>query len=349
MHFHTLARRRRARAAIISIVSVVDTVGVETVMVAQASCADRQQAEVALASAMASVRAPRRRLDVSLPPPPDEEATRERWHLRVRVDAVAPGIKSADATIEDDLGRVVAERSVTDKTVSSCIGLTRAVGAWAQIVLDDELVRAHDMADRSADPSSLETQRQGPPPLVMTASGATDEGIDLGAGEPSRDDKPPFEVGTTLVLRNGVAATGGIFGASPFVTVGISRTIVLRPSLIIGTSTSRVPPDQSRSANMTMLGARLDLCRRFPGNYLDRKGIELDGCAGSDVAYVVSDLDRAIRASVGPSAVLRGELNSNFGIEIRGMVGANLARAGLGPDAPFIVAGAELGGSVRFR
>lgn len=318
-------------------VSVVDTVAVISMMEVQSDCSDRARAEAALAASMSSARAPRRTKEGS------SVQSDPRWRLHMRVDSAAPGIKAADAWIEDDTGRRVAERSVSDKS-TTCTALARAVGAWAQIVLDDELVRVHEEGNVDA---ALPEE----PPIVTTSSAhrVTDVVDRPPQAESNNDETPPLEIGTTLFLRNGVAANGGIFGASPFVSIGLTRKLVLRTSFMIGTSTSKVPPDASQSANLTMIGGRVDVCRRFPGNYLDHRGIEFDGCAGTDVAYLVSDLDRAFRVSVGPSVVVRGELGSNFGIEVRGMVGANLARSGLGPDAPFIVGSAELGASVRFQ
>lgn len=326
-------------------VSVVDTVMVQAVIEARSECSDRDRAEAALIASVSSARAPRRSKE--------DLRVRPRWKLLMHVGAAAPGIKAADARIEDDAGHIVAERSVSDKTASSCMALSRAVGAWAQMVLDDELLRAHELAERRVDPPPPETQ-----PIVMTTSAGTStitdpqtpESLDVPPNDPTKDEPPPFEFGTTMFLRNGAAESGGMFGASPFITFGLTKSLVLRPSLIVGTSTSRVPPDASQSANVTMMGGRIDLCRRFPGNYLDHRGMEFDGCAGSDIAYVTSALDSALRWSVGPSAILRGEVGSNFGLELRGMIGANLARSGMGPvDAPFVVASAEVGASVRFR
>ena len=159
-----------------------------------------------------------------------------------------------------------------------------------------------------------------------------------------------FEVGTLLFLRNGAAATGGMFGVSPFVTVSFAERWVVRPSVMYGTSTSRVPPDQSNSENLFSLGGRLDICRRMPGNYIDHRGIEFDACMGGDAARVWSARESVIRGSVGPSAVLRGEIGHNFGLEIRTMLGVNLSRTAVaGQELPPFVAAAELGGSVRFR
>jgi hypothetical protein len=314
-------------------VSVVDAAVVEVVIQVDADCLDRARAEADLAAALAGARGPRRSAEAA-----------SRWRLDVKVAAAAPGVTSAEASIRDDTGRVVAERTVNGRTTKSCVALARAVGAWAQIVLDDELAGAHESYRAEGPPGA------GPPWVMPAGPPASDGKSPTPRPAPEGPSRgAPFEVGTTLFLRNGVASTGGIFGASPFVTIGVSRAFVVRPSLLVGTSTSRVPPDSSRSANLTALGGRLDFCRRMPGNYIDRRGIELDACAGADVAYVASDLRSAVRASVGPSAILRGELGANFGLEIRGMLGANLARAGLGADAPFFVAAAELGGSVRFR
>jgi hypothetical protein len=260
-------------------------------------------------------------------------------------------MKAADATIFDDAGSPVAQRSVSDRTTESCVALANAVSAWAQIVLDDELSRAHDEAQRAQarEDQKREALPEQQPIRVIDSAPPNSEDLASQAkatpGTPSRT----FEVGTTLILRNGVASSGGIFGVSPFVTVGFSETWVLRPSVIVGTSTSRVPPDGSESANATLVGGRVDVCRRMPGNYIDHRGMEFDACVGGDVAYAASELDHVLRASLGPSAILRGELGQNFGLEIRGMIGANLLRGGFGEDAPFFVASAELGGSVRFR
>ncbi len=320
--------------------SVVDAVPIEAVIEERSDCADRVHAEAALASTLAASRGPRR----SKYPSADQ-----RWRLSMTVSAAAPGIKSADAQIKDDSGRVVAERSVSDRTTGSCLALVGAVGAWAQIVLDDELMREHEEADRRA----RDSERPPPEtrPIKMTASRDQPVDADDGASSPNeRSAERTFEVGTLLFLRNGAAASGGMFGVSPFVTVSFAEKWVVRPSIMYGTSTSRVPRDASNNENLSSLGARLDVCRRLPGNYIDHRGIEFDACMGADATHVWSDRASVVRASTGPSAVLRGELGYNFGLEIRTMVGVNLNRSALGgQDLPPFVAAAEVGGSVRFR
>ena len=321
-------------------VSVVDAVPIDTVIEQRAECSDRAHSEAVLSAALAAARGPRR-----------SSAKDAHWRLTMSVTAAAPGIKSADAEIRDDGGRVVAERSVSDRTTGSCLALVRAVGAWAQIILDDELVREHDEAERR----EREQAAARPEPRSSSTVTGADRPVDadegpLGASPPKLRGGRTFEVGTLVFLRNGAAATGGMFGVSPFVTVSLSETWVLRPSLMYGTSTSRVPPDQSNSENLFLLGGRLDVCRRMPGNYIDHRGIEFDACMGGDAAHVWSARESVVRGTIGPSAVLRGELGHNFGLEIRSMLGVNLNRAAVGgQDLPPFVAAAEVGGSVRFR
>jgi len=298
----------------------VDVVPVDTVLEASAACADRARAEAALSASLAGMRAPRR--------------ADGHWRLLVQVSTVSPGVKSAEAQMRDDRGRLVAERVVRDKT-TSCVAIARAIGAWAQVVLDEELART-------------EPEAPPPPPVVDEAPIVAPP-----SPRPSDADLEPrgapatrtVELGTMLFLRNGAASTGGIFGVSPFLAYG-RATWVLRVAAAVGTSTARVPPDASRSENLTYAGGRVDLCKRLPGNYIDRKGIEVDVCAGTDAAWVWSPLEARARWSAGPAAVIRGELGESVGLEVRTMVGANLLRSG---GAGAVVVSGELGGSVRFR
>jgi hypothetical protein len=319
---------------------VVDAVAIDVVLAASSDCSDRERAEALLTSSLAPARGPRRSTN-----------TDARWRLSMSVTTAAPGIKSADAQIQDDSGRVVAERTVSDRTTGTCVALVRAVGAWAQIVLDDELVREHEDAERHEREAALPPPESRP---IRTTHVPISPDADAGSLTPPERSAPEgrtYEVGTMLFLRNGAAATGGMFGVAPFVTVAFAETWVVRPSFMYGTSTARVPPDQSDSENLSSLGGRLDVCRRMPGNYLDHRGIEFDACMGGDAASVWSDRDSTVRASLGPSAVLRGELGHGFGLEIRSMVGVNLTRARFmgGEELPPFVAAAELGASVRFR
>jgi hypothetical protein len=305
----------------------VEAVAVEPVIAAEADCSDRARAEAALASALSAARGPRRAKNGS---------GDARWMLRMSVAKVAPGIKAADAQIRDDNGHVVAERSVTDKTNGTCVPLVRAVSAWAQMVLDDELGRAQD------EPRALEPE----PEPARAGAPREDRPVDAdaptaGVAAPS----PPktgheIEIGTMMFLRNGLSP-GGAFGVSPFAAFAFGDSWVFRPSAAIGTALAWVPSDDMRGS----LGGRLDVCRRVPGNYIDHRGIELDVCVGGDVNYVWSKNDR-VRSSLGPSAILRGGIAAGFALELRTMAGVNLTR----DDnlQPYVVA-CEVGGSVRFE
>jgi hypothetical protein len=292
-------------------VAGIDALPVEAIFAEAGGCADRARAERRLREDLAELRAPRR-------------GSGTRWTVDVATSAPAPGTKSVAARVVDDTGNVVAERTVTDRTDGACLPLFRAVSVWAQLVLDEAAVP------------------EPPAPPVEHAPLPVD--FDLATPAP-RPKQRTYEVGTTVLLRNGAASTGGIFGVSPFFTVGFADDWVLRAAAIVGTSTSRVPG----GTNVTLLGGRIDVCRRLPGNYIERRGIELDGCAGADGASVTSTSRTVARASLGPSFVLRGELGTGLSLEVRGMIGANVLRGGFEGDAPAFVASAEVGGSVRFR
>ena len=320
--------------------SGVDLVPIETVIEAESSCADRARAEAILSASLASARGPRRTHDDAA-----------RWHLRMSVTPGAAGTKAASARMTDDGGRIVADRAVTDKTAGSCVALARAVGAWAQIVLDDEVVREQSEADRR--------EREAPPPPPQTHEPAFPasavqrpvDADDVTASEPRTSSTRTVDVGTMLFLRNGAARAGGMFGVSPFVAIGFGERWVLRPSVMYATSTSKVPPDQSNSAPFNSIGGRLDLCGRVPGNYINHRGIELDLCMGGDAIHVWSRHGSVDRGSVGPSGTLRGELGGNVGVEFRTMVGLALNTRPIsneGPAPPFVTA-FELGGSMRFE
>ncbi len=309
----------------------MEAVAVDTVIEVLADCSDRTRAEVLHADLLRGARGPRR-----------SQTADARWQMRTVVSTDESGARSVYAEIRDDGGRLVADRTVSDRTNGSCVALARAAGAWAQIVLDAELARAPET-------------RRPEEPTASSANGWIPEDADRLADTEERRDPAEgtrtYQVGTMLFLRNGAAATGGMFGVAPFLAIAFSERWVLRPSVMYGTSTSRVPPDASNSENVSSIGGRLDACRRLRGNYLDHRGIELDVCLGGDGARVWSSREAVGRGSVGPSAVLRGELGYGFGLEVRPIFGVNLNRARFmdaGELPPFVVA-AELGASVRFR
>ncbi|MBX3189259.1 MAG: hypothetical protein KF819_19705 [Labilithrix sp.] len=272
----------------------------------------------------------------------------------------SPGTKVAEAVIVDDAGGVVARRTVTDHS-TSCVALARAIGAWATLVVDAELARAKEEAPpaRSGNPP---VWGFAPAPPVQAVS-APEPAPESDTPALAPDDTPPslersiaIELGSMVYLRNGVSATGGVAGLAPFVTIEVAKGWVLRPSAYFGRSTGDVPLGPAGAASLSHIGARADFCRRIPGNYIERRGVSLDLCAGVDAALLISDAiggsgpsGRAGRVGVGPGAVLRGELGAGLALELRSLFGANLTRAPIleEGEATVVYAAGELGVSVR--
>ena len=264
--------------------------------------------------------------------------------------------KSAEAVIVDDAGTVVAQRLLSDRNVRSCLPLARAVGAWATLVLDAEVVRAKDDDGTLTTPAIAEDPAANAEPKgwLRLADTHPDADPDPDATSTSDGDraaatpKRALEVGAMVYVRDGVLATGGMAGISPFVAIELANAWVIRPSLAFGRSTAG-------TVGMSHVGGRADLCRRIPGNYTERRGIEADLCAGFEGGVLTSQAsetnhgDSVSRAGVGPAATLRGELAGGVALEVRGLVGANLIQSALlgqGPP-PLVFAAAELGVSMR--
>jgi len=342
-------------------VNAVDALAVEVVLESQADCADLERARAALSEALGAARAPAHggaRLRGSRPTSPPSSAPGAHWTMTMTVAAAAASSatrpsasKSADAVIVDDAGTIVAQRTLTDRNLRSCLPLARAVGAWATLVLDAEMVRAKDDDGALTTPAieedsakDVETRRSLR--LVHTHPDLDSTAVGEGGDRPS--PKRSLEVGAMVYVRDGVLATGGMAGVSPFVAIELANAWVIRPSGAFGRSTAG-------SVAMSHVGGRADLCRRIPGNYTERRGIEADLCAGFEAGVLTSQAtettrgDSVARAGFGPAATLRGELAGGVALEVRGLVGANFIQSALlGQGAPPLVfAAAELGVSMR--
>jgi hypothetical protein len=350
-----------------ALVNAVDALAVEVVLESQADCADLERARAALSEALVAARAPAHggsRLRGARPTGPSADARDSRgpsagphWTMTMTVAPAlanastrSQGTKSAEAVIVDDAGTIVAQRTLNDRNARACLPLARAVGAWASLVLDAELVRAKEdgtLTTPSADDEGPSTVK-APMRLVRTHPDA-DTGSSSGSA-PSSSPKAEraLELGSMVYVRNGVLANGGMAGISPFVAVELANAWVLRPSLAFGRSTEG-------SVGMSHVGGRADICRRIPGNYTERRGIEADLCAGFEGGVLTSQTsptapgDSVGRAGFGPAATLRGELAGGVALEVRGLVGANFIQSALRGqgEAPLVFAAAELGISVR--
>ncbi|HSO40713.1 MAG TPA: hypothetical protein VLT33_49645 [Labilithrix sp.] len=330
----------------------MDAVVVEAVLEARAGCSDQEQARAALNEALLVARAPTHggprqhgaRLATSAPP---------HWTVTMTVGPPAAGPKSVEAVIVDDAGTIVAQRTLTDRSARACLPLARAVGAWASLVLDAEMNRArdddgHDAAPAAAPGSAVAGSARPDATLVVGREGSIADSVPTPAVEGPRT---AVELGTMVYLRNGLMRTGGVAGLSPFVTVELTPSWVLRPALFFGRSTEKIASSTGDDgAVVSHLGARTDFCRRIPGNYIERRGVEADLCAGVEGGIVTPSKGASTsgRVGVGPSVNMRGELGGGVALEIRALLGSNLIQYAA-EQTPLVFASAEIGMSVRFR
>jgi hypothetical protein len=313
----------------------VDAVAVEVVIETTSACPDRARAQAALVDALTSARAPKR------------GGQANTWLVRFGVEG-EPKNKKATARIIDDRGTTVAERTVDDRT--ACTPLARALGAWAALVLDDELARARDAAEVAPSPAPARDEKPIPVTLDKT-DWRTPQDPDY---VPPTLGKPwTLEIGLMGFLRDGLTGTTGFSGGSAFLAFEVSPGWFVRPAFFYGASTTFVPVDDRTTdrAPATYVGGRTDFCRRIPGNYIERRGLELDLCLGSDLGGVTSRNTAAIRSSLGPSAAFRGEIGTNANLELRVVTGYTLFREALRSEErlPVVFAQAEAGVSWRFR
>lgn len=311
----------------------MDAVAVEIVIETTSVCPDRARAQAALADALASARAPKR------------GGQANTWMVRLAVEDEAK-TKKATARIIDDRGNTVAERSVTDR--AACTPLARALGAWAALVLDDELARARDAADAPPPPPAREERPLAPVTLEKTDRRSPD---DPDYVAPKTGRAWTLELGVMGFVRDGLIASTGFAGGSAFVAFEVAPGWFVRPAFYYGTSTTLVTDRASDRGTATHVGGRGDFCRRIPGNYIERRGLELDLCLGHELGGVSTRTQGIIRSSIGPSAAFRGELGANANLELRVVSGFNVGREPLASEErlPYVFAQAEVGVSWRFR
>jgi hypothetical protein len=120
----------------------------------------------------------------------------------------------------------------------------------------------------------------------------------------------------------------------------------------------------SATAYGTLGTSRFDACKRVPGNYLERRGLQLDLCAGPELGFLHIDPYGPHTATgappsaqtlpliaIGPSVDFRGELGSALSVLIRGVLDVNMPAST--PDnqvsESVLIARAEVGLSWRLR
>ena len=137
-------------------------------------------------------------------------------------------------------------------------------------------------------------------------------------------------------------------------STGVAAGWFLRPALLAGGTVFKILPENKAEA--TLGAARFDACKRIPGNYLDKRGIQVDICAGPEAGVV--NLQGAPSPTTlpylaaGPSMDLRGELASDLSVLVRGVAELNIlpATADGGTVNPSLFVGrVEVGVSWRLR
>jgi hypothetical protein len=316
-----------------------------------APCSDIARAEEALKRALSPARAPN-----------------GKWTVSLRVERAPGKTLRGEAEITDQEGTSVAARTI-DTGSTECTSLARGVGVWASLVLDDEVRRA---AAESPPPAPAPT----PPPETSASPTMGWHGAAHGDHPSSpdaelflahpQDQERTFEIGVATHLITGTGV-GGIAGASIFFVSEVGDGWFLRPSLGFGRTTTELAP--SSDVYATLGAGRFDACKRLPGNYLEKRGMQLDMCGGADLGFMHFDAPTAGAGlttpvgqarttpffAVGPSLALRGEMGSDLAVTIRGVAELNLIResfidgAGTSVDPSLIIGRAEVGLSWRLR
>jgi hypothetical protein len=295
----------------------------------KASCADAERAEESLHDALRATRAPG-----------------HAWTVTMSVQPTAEHALHAEGKITDGLGLLVADR-VLSVPAGDCLGLARAVGVWASLVLEQEVARRRSMGGGGATTASGSSSATAPSAIASPASQvAESQSTDVLWPAPAPLEKPPpegewylhhdrddprtVELGLAGFLMSGAGA-GAMAGISPYAIIEAGRGVFLRPALAVAQTLTALnsPP----IINALWMAGRFDACVRVPGLYTRNRGIQLDLCGGADVGLLDDATDDVIvpYVSVGPSLDLRGELGSSLSASIRGVTGVNVTSETTGP------------------
>jgi hypothetical protein len=297
-----------------------------------APCADAARTEEAL----------RRVLAPSSAPGPG-------WHVRVRI-ARDKGSLHATGEIVDRSGAPVATRAI-DKAGSDCAGLGRAMGVWASLVLDAEVQRAQEQAPIPPPPPPS-PQTAWPSPAPPPEKPSPESELFLAHPAEERD----VEIGLGSLAMTGTG-TGLLVGGTLFEVSEVGAGWYLRPSLGVARTLTELFPGADGYGSLGM--ARFDACKRIPGNYLERRGLQLDLCAGPELGFLEVSGSGSFTASqtlpllaLGPSIDFRGELGNALSVLVRGVADLNLLSATTADgriSEDRLVARAEVGLSWRLR
>jgi hypothetical protein len=295
------------------------------VMEQPAPCAEQNGVEELFARPLASSRGPR-----------------AGWTVHVRILREGAGLR-ARGELWDETDAVVAERTFTSGA-RSCAPLAKALGVWATITLDEELVKATEAA-KNAEAAKSDTSASS----TTSTTGATYSRAAMMwpppapplLPDPDRSNTPrrkrTFEVGVSSLLMGGTG-TGALVGPSFFAVVETAPGLLLRPTLAFASTVQ-----EQRSGFWGI--ARVDACGRIPGNYKESRGIQIDLCAGPEVGFLHAMYGTFPTVAVGPAVSMRGDISATLAAEIRGIGLVNLIREHLDEVArvPALAGRAEVG------
>jgi hypothetical protein len=295
-----------------------------------APCVDSHEAQAALEHALAPTKAPA-----------------GGWTVHVRFTHAQSSYR-AQAEISDEVGAPAGHRAMDGH---DCTSLAEAIGVWAALVLDAEAERSAHHATPAPAPPPLEPP--APPPEKPSPEAA------LFLAHPPEERQ--LEVGLAGFVMAGTG-TGMVGGGSLFAVSEVGAGWFLRPGLGLGRTFTEILP--TVNAEAAVGDARFDACKRIPGNYLDRRGIQIDLCGGADVGFIHVLSAPATATSpampsgtfplfaLGPSLDLRGELGSELSALVRVVGEWNVLRETSSEPSvtPALLIGrAEVGLSWRLR
>ncbi|GEM_PF-2931750 len=277
-------------------------------------------------------------------------APRGVWTVRVS----SPSPSHVLGVLEDEQGRPVAHRDLYLKNPHECEGTMHAVGVWASLVLDTEIDRAKQRererevaAKEDADKLVARRAADADSSSVAALQKRDGSSEDADAGAPNKKLPSRIEIGASTDLVSGLGGpTATYLGVSAYVFVEAGFGLFLRPSASYAHSLGDMPINWG--------SGRLDFCARVPGNYQDRKGLQLDVCFGPEAGAMSlkgSTGDNRVRPlfGFGPTMSLRGDLVSAFGVVVRVATAYNIVHGEeLDPIAPVSVRG-EVGVSWGVR
>ncbi|WP_394833233.1 hypothetical protein LVJ94_42695 [Pendulispora rubella] len=250
------------------------------------------------------------------------------WTMRVGVRREKTALR-ARGELSDPSGAVVASRDFSVRG-ESCAPLARAIGVWASLVLDqqDAQARPAPAKEEPSKPAAAEkrvTSSPPPPDPVTAPVWPTPQHAEGPYPEQALflrhpPDSRSLELGASTFLMN-AGDSGALAGGSIFLVAELPAGVFFRPRLSYGRN---FRPLQSVGEESRDLGtARVDVCLRMPGFYLDRKGLAVDICGGGEGGFLnvsgtqTREAHTLAYGAFGPGIGLRGEFANDFVAEVR--------------------------------